>query len=78
MRLVVLLLVLAPIPALSQQADGYPSRTIHILVGFTPGAGPTSRRATSRRMSPEAFDKMIRDDVAVFTKIAREANIKAE
>jgi tripartite-type tricarboxylate transporter receptor subunit TctC len=40
MRFVVLLLALAPIPALSQQADGYPARAIHILVGFTPGGGP--------------------------------------
>jgi tripartite-type tricarboxylate transporter receptor subunit TctC len=28
--------------------------------------------------TPEGFDKLIRDDVATFTKIAREANIKAE
>jgi len=40
MRLIVLLLALAPIPASSQQADDYPARTIHILVGFTPGGGP--------------------------------------
>jgi len=40
MRLVALLLALASLPALSQQADSYPSRTIHILVGFTPGGGP--------------------------------------
>jgi len=40
MRVIVLLLGLAPIPALSQQADDYPSRTIHIVVGFTPGGGP--------------------------------------
>jgi tripartite-type tricarboxylate transporter receptor subunit TctC len=40
MRFIVLLLALAPIPALSQRADGYPARTIHILVGFTPGGGP--------------------------------------
>jgi tripartite-type tricarboxylate transporter receptor subunit TctC len=33
---------------------------------------------TPRPMSPEAFDQVIRDDVAVFTKIARGANIKAE
>ena len=33
---------------------------------------------TPRPMSPEEFDAAIRDDVAVFTKIAREANIKAE
>jgi tripartite-type tricarboxylate transporter receptor subunit TctC len=31
-----------------------------------------------RPMPPEAFDKLIRDDVAVFTKIARAANIKAD
>jgi hypothetical protein len=29
-------------------------------------------------MSPEDFDAAIRNDVAVFTRIAREANIKAE
>ena len=40
MRFMVLLLALAPIPALSQQGDDYPARTIHILVGFTPGGGP--------------------------------------
>jgi len=40
MRFIVLLLALAPIPALSQRADDYPARTIHILVGFTPGGGP--------------------------------------
>jgi len=40
MRFVVLLLALAPIPALSQPAGDYPSRPIHILVGFTPGGGP--------------------------------------
>jgi len=40
MRFIVLLLALAPIPAHSQQADDYPARTIHILVGFTPGGGP--------------------------------------
>jgi tripartite-type tricarboxylate transporter receptor subunit TctC len=28
--------------------------------------------------TPEGFDKLIRDDVATFTKIAREANIRAE
>ncbi|TMH82904.1 MAG: hypothetical protein E6H49_03575 [Betaproteobacteria bacterium] len=28
--------------------------------------------------TPEGFDKLIRDDVATFTKIARGANIKAE
>ena len=33
---------------------------------------------TPRPMSPEAFDKLIRDDVAVFTRIARAANIRAE
>ena len=33
---------------------------------------------TPRPMSPEASDQLIRDDVAVFSKIAREANIKAE
>jgi len=33
---------------------------------------------TPRPMSPEAFDRLIRDDTAVFTRIAREANIKAE
>ncbi len=31
-----------------------------------------------RPTSPEAFDKMLRDEIAVFTKIARAANIKAE
>lgn len=31
-----------------------------------------------RPLSPEAFDKLIRDDVAVFTKIARAAGIKAD
>ena len=40
MRFIVLLLALAPLPAFSQQADDYPARTIHILVGFTPGGGP--------------------------------------
>jgi tripartite-type tricarboxylate transporter receptor subunit TctC len=33
---------------------------------------------TPRPMSPEDFDSAIRNDVAVFTRIAREANIKAE
>ena len=33
---------------------------------------------TPRPMSPEAFDQLIRDDVAVFTRIARDSNIKAE
>jgi tripartite-type tricarboxylate transporter receptor subunit TctC len=33
---------------------------------------------TPRPMSPEEFDTLIRNDVAVFSKIAREANIKAE
>ena len=33
---------------------------------------------TPRPMSPEDFDALIRTDVALFTKIAREANIKAE
>jgi tripartite-type tricarboxylate transporter receptor subunit TctC len=33
---------------------------------------------TPRPMSPEDFDAAIRNDVAVFTRIAREANIKAE
>jgi tripartite-type tricarboxylate transporter receptor subunit TctC len=33
---------------------------------------------TPRPMSPEDFDALIRNDVAVFSKIAREANIKAE
>lgn len=31
-----------------------------------------------RPTTPEAFDKLIRDDIAVFTKIARAANIKAD
>jgi len=29
-------------------------------------------------MSPEAFDKLIRNDVAIFARIARAANIRAE
>ena len=33
---------------------------------------------TPRPMSPEDFDAAIRNDVAVFTRIARESNIKAE
>jgi tripartite-type tricarboxylate transporter receptor subunit TctC len=33
---------------------------------------------TPRPMSPEDFDAAIRNDVVVFTRIAREANIKAE
>jgi tripartite-type tricarboxylate transporter receptor subunit TctC len=33
---------------------------------------------TPRPMSAEDFDAAIRNDVAVFTRIAREANIKAE
>ena len=33
---------------------------------------------TPRPMRPEEFDQVIRDDVALFTRIAREANIKAE
>ena len=33
---------------------------------------------TPRPMSPEDFDALIRNDVATFSKIAREANIKAE
>jgi tripartite-type tricarboxylate transporter receptor subunit TctC len=33
---------------------------------------------TPRPLSPEAFDKLIRDDVAVFSKIARAAGIKAD
>jgi tripartite-type tricarboxylate transporter receptor subunit TctC len=28
--------------------------------------------------TPEGFDKLIRDDVATFTRIARQANIKAD
>jgi len=39
MRFLAALLALAPLAALSQPAD-YPSRPIHILVGFTPGGGP--------------------------------------
>lgn len=33
---------------------------------------------TPRPTSPEGFDKLIRDDSAVFARIARESNIKAE
>ena len=33
---------------------------------------------TPRPLSPEAFDKLIRDDVGIFTRIAREANIRAD
>ena len=33
---------------------------------------------TPRPMSPEEFDALIRNDVAIFSRIAREANIKAE
>jgi len=40
MRFLAALLALAPLAALSQPAGDYPSRTIHILVGFTPGGGP--------------------------------------
>jgi tripartite-type tricarboxylate transporter receptor subunit TctC len=40
MRTLVLLLALAPLAAVSQPAGDYPSRPIHILVGFTPGGGP--------------------------------------
>jgi hypothetical protein len=29
-------------------------------------------------MSPEDFDRLIREDVAVFTRIARAANIRAD
>jgi tripartite-type tricarboxylate transporter receptor subunit TctC len=28
--------------------------------------------------APEAFDRVVRDDIAVFTKIARAANVKAD
>jgi tripartite-type tricarboxylate transporter receptor subunit TctC len=31
-----------------------------------------------RPTTPEAFDKLIRDDIALFTQIARSAGIKAE
>jgi len=46
-------------------------------------AGETQQRfapigLTPRPMSAEEFDKRVRDDVAVFTKIARAANIKAD
>ncbi|HYC14569.1 MAG TPA: tripartite tricarboxylate transporter substrate binding protein [Stellaceae bacterium] len=40
MRSVIALALLAALPALAQQASDYPSRPIHILVGFTPGGGP--------------------------------------
>ena len=33
---------------------------------------------TPRPTTPEGFDALIRDDAAVFTRIARESNIKAE
>jgi len=33
---------------------------------------------TPRPTTPEAFDKLIRDDAAVFARIARDSNIKAE
>jgi tripartite-type tricarboxylate transporter receptor subunit TctC len=32
----------------------------------------------ARATAPEAFDKLIRDDVAIFAKIARAANVKAD
>ena len=39
MRTVLALALFASVPAFAQPAD-YPSRPIHILVGFTPGGGP--------------------------------------
>jgi len=47
------------------------------------GDADTKRRfepigLTPRPMAPEAFDKLIRDDVAVFTRIARASNIRAD
>src|SRR3974390_3326172 len=39
MRVLALLLALGPVAAFPQPGD-YPSRPIHILVGFTPGGGP--------------------------------------
>jgi tripartite-type tricarboxylate transporter receptor subunit TctC len=40
MRILAALALLASAPVFAQQADDYPSRTIRILVGFTPGGGP--------------------------------------
>ena len=40
MRIIAALALLAGAPVFAQQAADYPSRPIHILVGFTPGGGP--------------------------------------
>jgi tripartite-type tricarboxylate transporter receptor subunit TctC len=40
MKIIAVLALLAGPPAFAQQAGDYPSRPIHILVGFTPGGGP--------------------------------------
>ena len=46
----------AALPALSRfaLAQAYPSRPIHLIVGFTPGRRPTSRRACSPRRRSRA------------------------
>lgn len=40
MRFAVALALFASLPSFAQQPGDYPSRPIHILVGFTPGGGP--------------------------------------
>jgi tripartite-type tricarboxylate transporter receptor subunit TctC len=40
MRIAATLALVASLPAFAQQPADYPSRPIHILVGFTPGGGP--------------------------------------
>ncbi len=63
MRFIVLLLALAPLAALSQQAGDYPARTIHILVGFTPGGGPDiTARYIAQRLGDEWKQQVIVDN----------------
>jgi tripartite-type tricarboxylate transporter receptor subunit TctC len=63
MRFIVLLLALAPLAALPQQAGDYPARTIHILVGFTPGGGPDiTARYIAQRLGDEWKQQVIVDN----------------
>jgi tripartite-type tricarboxylate transporter receptor subunit TctC len=63
MRFLVALIALLPLAALSQQAGDYPSRTIHILVGFTPGGGPDiTARYLAQRLAESWKQQVIVDN----------------